>query len=60
MRQYALTHKDLTEKLLELENRYDKQFNDIYDAIHYLLQKDSQETEQKQRKRIGFIHDETD
>jgi hypothetical protein len=60
MRQYALTHKDLTEKLQELENRYDKQFNDIYDAIHYLLQKDSQETEQKQRKRIGFIHDETD
>lgn len=59
MRQYALTHKDLTEKLLELENRYDKQFNDVYDAINFLLQKDKQEKEQKQRKRIGFKNDET-
>lgn len=54
MRQYALTHKDLTEKLQELENKYDKQFKDVYDAINFLLQKDNQETEQKQRKRIGF------
>jgi hypothetical protein len=58
MRQYALSHKDLTEKLLELENRYDKQFKDVYDAINFLLQKDNQETEQKQRKRIGFKNDE--
>jgi hypothetical protein len=54
MRQYALTHKDLTEKLNELERKYDKQFGDIYDAINFLLQKENQETEQKQRKRIGF------
>lgn len=59
MRQYALTHKDLTEKLLELENKYDKQFNDIYDAINFLLKKDDQETLQKQRKRIGYKNDET-
>ena len=58
MRQYALTHKDLTEKLQELENRYDKQFKDIYDAINFLLQKDNQETEQKHRKRIGYKHEE--
>lgn len=57
MRQYALTHKDLTEKLNELERKYDKQFGDIYDAINFLLQKDNQETEQKQRKRIGFKND---
>lgn len=59
MRQYALTHKDLTEKLQELENKYDQQFKDVYDAINFLLQKDSQETEQKQRKRIGYKNDET-
>jgi len=58
MRQYALTHKDLTEKLQELENKYDKQFKDIYDAINFLFQKDNQETKQKQRKRIGFKNDE--
>ena len=54
MRQYALTHKDLTEKLKELENKYDKKFNTIYEAIDYLLKKDKKETEQKGRKRIGF------
>ena len=59
IRQYALTHKDLTEKLNELECKYDKQFGDIYDAINFLLHKDTQETAQKQRKRIGFKNDET-
>jgi len=54
MRQYALSHKDLTDKLLELESKYDRQFKDIYDAISFLLQKDIQETDQKQRKRIGY------
>jgi len=58
VRQYALTHKDLTTKLQELENKYDKQFNDVYEAINFLLQKDNQETEQKQRKRIGYKNDE--
>lgn len=59
MRQYALTHKDLTEKLQELENKYDTQFKDIYDAINFLLHKDNQVTVQKQRKRIGYKNDET-
>lgn len=59
IRQYALTHKDLTEKLQELENKYDTQFKDVYDAINFLLHKDNQETEQKQRKRIGYKNDET-
>ncbi len=54
IRQYALSHKDLTEKLKELENKYNKQFKDVYEAINYLLDKDKQETEQKKRKRIGF------
>ena len=54
MRQYALSHKDLTVKLHELESKYDKQFKDVYDAISFLLQKDNLETEQKQRKQIGY------
>ena len=54
MRQYALTHSDLTEKLVELETKFNKKFKDVYEAINYLLTKDKQETEQKQRKRIGF------
>ena len=54
MRQYALTHKDLTDKLKELEAKYNKQFKDVYEAINYLLQKDKQEVKHKGRKRIGF------
>ena len=54
IRQYALTHKDLTEKLKELETKYNKQFKDVYEALHYLLQKDKQQQTQSTRKRIGY------
>ena len=54
IRQFALTNKELAEKLKELETKYDRQFKDVYEAMNYLLTKDKQETEQKQRKRIGF------
>jgi len=36
IRQYALSHKDLTDKLKELESRYDTQFSDVYQALVYL------------------------
>ena len=54
IRQYALSHKDLTEKLKELETQYNRQFKDVYEAIHYLLQKDQQQNEQGERKKIGY------
>lgn len=61
IKQYALTHKDLTEKLKELETKYNKQFKDVYEAINYLLQKDEKalqqaklEAAQKERKSIGY------
>ena len=54
LKQFALSHKELTAKLSELENRYNKKFKDVYEAINYLLQKDKQEIEYKERKRIGF------
>jgi hypothetical protein len=54
LRQFVLDHKELAGKLKELESKYDKKFADIYEAINYLLNKDKQETEQKQRRRIGF------
>ena len=53
VRQYALTYKDLTERLREIESK----FSDVYEAINYLLNKDRLETEQRQRKRIGFSQD---
>ena len=56
VRQYALTYKDLTSRLKEIEGK----FEDIYEAIDYLLKKDRIETAQKQRKRIGFQHGNSD
>ncbi len=58
MRQYALSHRDLTEKLKELEKQYDQQFSDVYEAINYLMGKDREEMEFKERKRIGYIKNE--
>lgn len=54
LRQYALSHSDLTEKLQEPENKYNKQFKDVFEAINYLLKKDKKQTEQKERKEIGY------
>jgi hypothetical protein len=54
IRKYALTHKDLTEKLKEIETKYNKQFKDVYEALNYLLQKDKQQLSQSTRKRIGY------
>ena len=42
IRQYTLNHQDLRQKLDELEKRYNKKFQDIYEAIHYLLRKDKE------------------
>lgn len=57
MRQYALSHKDLTDKLRKLEARYNRKFKDISTAIHFLLQKDQADTRQKERNRIGYKTD---
>ncbi len=54
LREFALTNSALTQKLKEIENKYDKQFKDVYEAINFLLQKDKQQTLQQKRKKIGF------
>jgi len=54
IRQYALSHKDLTEKLSKLEEKFDKKFADIAEALNYLLEKDNKEIEHKQRNPIGY------
>ena len=54
LRQYALTHADLTTKLNELEKKYNQKFNDVVTAINYLLKKDEEKSDQDGRTRIGF------
>jgi hypothetical protein len=54
LRQFALTNENLTQKLKEIETKYDKQFKDVIEAINFLLQKEKQQVLQSARKRIGF------
>ncbi len=59
LKQFMLNYNELSGKLNELESRFHKQFKDILKAINYLLNKDEQEVMQKQRKRIGFVKDDS-
>jgi succinate dehydrogenase/fumarate reductase-like Fe-S protein len=54
IRQLSVESKELSEKLKELESKYEKNFKDIYEAIGYLLEKDHLDHSQKKRARIGF------
>ena len=58
LQQFAQNYKELADKLREMEEKYDRQFVNITEAINYLLQKDKVEVEQKSRRRIGFIQNE--
>ena len=40
LKQFALTNTELNDKLKEMENTYNTQFKDVYEAINYLLQND--------------------
>jgi len=54
IRQYALTHKELSSRLNKFESKYNKKIKDIDAVINFLLKKEKQKAEQKSRKRIGF------
>lgn len=55
VRQMALENNELLEKLGLLENKYDRQFSDVYEALNFLLSKDKKQTEQKERRKIGYL-----
>lgn len=50
IRQFALDCRDFAERLKQIED----QFADVYEAIHYLMEKDSLAMEQSSRTAIGF------
>lgn len=54
MRKYALEHKEFSEKLLEIETKYDKKFSDVYEALNFLIKKEENEMTKKERKQIGY------
>ncbi len=55
IRQYALSHKEISDKLIELEKKTDERFQDVYEALDYLMNKEKKLNEQAERNKIGFI-----
>ena len=41
-------------QLKQLETQSNKQFDDVFEAINYLMKKDNQLKQQIERKKIGF------
>jgi hypothetical protein len=54
MRQWALTHQELSKRLDALEQQYGQKFSDIEQVLNFLIQKDQKKAQQQQRDRIGF------
>jgi len=54
MREFALTYKELAEKITTLEKKYNKQFTDVYDALNYLMEEKQKQVDWENRKQIGF------
>ena len=56
-KEFTFNYIELSTQLKQLETKYDKQFDDIFEAINYLLKKDNQIKQQAERKKIGFKSD---
>ena len=54
LREFALNFKELSEKILEMEEKYDMYFKDVYEALNYLMNEKELEKQDKERVRIGF------
>ena len=54
MRQWAMNHQELSEKLTALEQQYGQKFKDIEQVLNYLIQKDQKTIQQACRKQVGY------
>ena len=54
LKKMVLSHKKILEKLKLIETKYDKQFDDVFEAINYLLKKDNLDKQIKDRQKIGY------
>jgi 16S rRNA G527 N7-methylase RsmG len=51
LRELLATHQDLARKLIELEEKYDDQFREVFEAIWALMDV----REEKQGRMMGFV-----
>ncbi|MGP8216152.1 MAG: ORF6N domain-containing protein [Bacteroidia bacterium] len=54
MRQLAYNYKELADKIVALEQKYNKNFADVYEALNLLLLDKEEQESLAKRKRIGF------
>ena len=54
LKQYTMQYDKLSKYLKKLEKRYDKNFQDIFQAINYLIEKNNETETSKNRRQIGF------
>jgi phage regulator Rha-like protein len=54
LREMALGMKKLSDKIAAIEEQYNKQFADVFEALNFLIGEKRKEVEQKNRVRIGF------
>jgi len=54
LKEFALTYKELAEKISELEHTYNNQFADVYEALKLLLGEHETKQDWKKRKKIGY------
>ena len=54
LKEFALNYKELSDQIKKLEKKHNRKFADIFQVINYLLHKDKNETEQRQRRFIGY------
>jgi hypothetical protein len=54
LRQIAIQYKELAEKLVQLEDASNMQFQEIYEALNQLMLRKKKEDDFEKRERIGF------
>lgn len=54
IREFALTCKELRQKISKLEKKYNSNFKEIFQALNLLLTDKQQKEDFAKRERIGF------
>ena len=54
LRQWALNHQEISERLNTMEKQFGQKFTDIDQVLNYLIKKDQQQTQQTARKQVGY------
>ena len=54
LRQWALNHQEISERLNTMEKQFGQKFNDIDQVLNYLIKKEQQQTQQTARKQVRY------